>query len=232
MTSATRQNVIWSLHQDSLTGRLDSTQHTVQDSSRGSASDRWAETEAGVAWEGGRLSAAFTLGGRLASRGIPAATWAAGDLAVRLTRPVSLVLGAGSAAGSGFALDAEHRFFSLGFRLTPVLRRERVVEHPLTTSPAFAVAAVGAGRYRLTLTAPSAHRVEVSGDFTAWKPVPLLRGPDGQWILLAALTEGTHRLNVRVDNGDWVAPPGLTTMSDDFAGEVGVLVIERAPATK
>jgi hypothetical protein len=31
---------------------------------------------------------------------------------------------------------------------------------------------------------------------------------------------------VRVDGGSWVAPPGLTTMSDDFAGEVGLLVIE------
>jgi hypothetical protein len=35
-------------------------------------------------------------------------------------------------------------------------------------------------------------------------------------------------LNVRVDGGSWIVPPGLTTMSDDFAGEVGVLVIEDA----
>jgi len=35
-----------------------------------------------------------------------------------------------------------------------------------------------------------------------------------------------------VNDGSWVAPPGLTTMSDDFAGEVGVLVIERENASR
>jgi 1,4-alpha-glucan branching enzyme len=82
------------------------------------------------------------------------------------------------------------------------------------------------------LTAARARRVDVSGDFTAWKPLALSRGIDGQWTLLVALAPGTHRLNVRLDDGSWIAPPGLTTMSDDFAGEVGVLVIERESAQK
>jgi hypothetical protein len=35
-------------------------------------------------------------------------------------------------------------------------------------------------------------------------------------------------VNTRVDGGPWIVPPGLTTMTDDFEGEVGVLVIEGA----
>jgi 1,4-alpha-glucan branching enzyme len=90
----------------------------------------------------------------------------------------------------------------------------------------FTVDSVGGGCYRLAVSAPRARRVEVSGDFTGWKPVILSRDADGRWTLTLPLTVGTHRLNARIDGGGWIVPPGLTTMSDDFAGEVGVLVIE------
>jgi hypothetical protein len=33
-------------------------------------------------------------------------------------------------------------------------------------------------------------------------------------------------MNVRVDGGGWLAPPGLTTVVDEFGGVVGILVIE------
>jgi 1,4-alpha-glucan branching enzyme len=76
------------------------------------------------------------------------------------------------------------------------------------------------------IEAPRARRIEISGDFTSWKPMALARAPDGRWTLTLPLGAGTHRLNARVDGGSWIVPPGLTTMSDDFAGEVGLLVIE------
>ena len=88
------------------------------------------------------------------------------------------------------------------------------------------VEAVGEGSYRLALGAPRASRVEISGDFTQWKPVVLDRGGDGRWTLTLPLAAGTHRLNARIDGGSWIVPPGLTRMNDDFAGEVGLIVIE------
>jgi len=30
-----------------------------------------------------------------------------------------------------------------------------------------------------------------------------------------------------VDGGEWVAPPGLVTVSDEFGGEAGLLVIDQ-----
>jgi 1,4-alpha-glucan branching enzyme len=88
------------------------------------------------------------------------------------------------------------------------------------------VGSLGGSRYELTVVAPNARRVEISGDFTNWKPVALRRAADGRWTATLDLAVGTHRMNARVDGGGWIVPPGLTTMSDDFAGEVGLLVIE------
>ena len=221
----------WNVSLDSITGHLDSTRvvRTVRDSSRVTAANRWAETEAGLAWASGRFSAALTMGGRLASGGVPRAAWASADVAVRLAQPIALVVGAGNAAGNRFALDAEHRYLSLGVRLSPTADKAPRRERPLVAGAAvtsFAVDSAGAGRYRFRVIAPRASRVEVSGDFTAWKPLSLARDPGGEWTAVAPLTPGAHRVNVRVDAGRWIAPPGMTTMNDDFAGEVGVLVID------
>ena len=41
------------------------------------------------------------------------------------------------------------------------------------------------------------------------------------------LSPGMHQINVRVDGGPWIAPPGVPTMRDGFNGEVGLVVITR-----
>jgi len=33
-------------------------------------------------------------------------------------------------------------------------------------------------------------------------------------------------VNLRVDRGQWIAPPGLLTTRDEFGGVVGILTIE------
>ena len=241
--SATRRNASWAsmsyfshtstgyvTYFDTISGHLDSSlqTRTFGDSARVATQHRWAETEAGLAWENRRLTFALAMGGRLASRGVPAATWGSADVAVRLTSPVSLVLGAGASSDAHFPLDGEHRFITLGLRLRPTASPAPVADRRSlhATMSAFVVDSLGAGQYRLTILASRARSVELTGDFTNWKPVRLARGADGRWVLTLALSAGTHRLNARVDGGSWIVPPGLTTMSDDFAGEVGLLVIE------
>lgn len=230
---SSRTVVDYNVYLDTIAGRWDSVRvvRTVGDSTTRSDMRRWAETQATLAWEGRRLSAEMAMGGRLATRNVPAAAWASADLAVRLAPTLSLVMGAGSSRGGRFAVDAEHRFVTLGFRVSPHLTSAVVTTRPVSpvaALSAFAIDAIGEGRYRLSIIAPRAHRVEISGDFTGWSAARLDREGDGRWTLTLALTPGTHRMSVRVDDGSWIAPPGLTTMSDDFAGEVGVLVIEDA----
>lgn len=235
--SASRINRLvsgFNVYRDTLTGHLDSIpfSRTETDSSRVSTLSRWAETEAGLAWEGKRVAATVALGGRLASRGIPAGAWGAASLALRLAQPLSLVASVGGARNAGFALDGEHKYASLGFRISPrlpALAMEGRSSSTAASATAFAVEAEGDGRYRLRLRAPTARQVELSGDFTNWKPVALARDADGDWLLRVLLVAGTYRVNARVDGGSWMAPPGLTTVNDDFTGEVGLLVIERGP---
>ena len=228
----TRSTTSYFAWQDSVTGRWDSTLVTRQftDSARVSALRRWAETQAGLSWDGRRVSAALAVGGRFASRGVPSGSWGSATLAFRLSSPLSLVVGAGTASGGRFALDGEHRFVTLGFRVRPQLAPampSAPAAPTAATVSGISVGALGGSRYELSVVAPGARRVEITGDFTNWKPLMLTRAADGRWTATLALTPGTHRLNARVDGGSWIVPPGLTTMSDDFAGEVGLLVIER-----
>jgi hypothetical protein len=232
MRQITRSSTSVFVFQDSLTGEWDSTRvtRTFNDSTRVSELRRWAETEAGLSWDGRRLSAAVAIGARLASRGVPGGSWGSATLALRLSSPLSLVVGAGTATGGQFALDGEHRFVTLGFRVrpqfAPSMPDARATPAAATIS-GLSVGSLDGGKYELSVIAPRARRVEITGDFTNWKPLTLTRAADGRWTATLALSAGTHRLNARIDGGSWIVPPGLTTMSDDFAGEVGLLVIER-----
>lgn len=232
MRQLTHSSTSYFVFQDTLTGRWDSTlvTRTFNDSSRVSELRQWAETQAGLSWDGRRVSAAVAVGARLASRGVPSGSWGSATLAVRLSSPLSLVVGAGTASGGRFALDGEHRFVTLGFRVrpqfAPTMQDARTAPAAATIS-SLSVGSLGGRRYELSIVAPRARRVEITGDFTNWRPLALTRAADGRWTATLALPPGTHRINARVDGGSWVVPPGLTTMSDDFAGEVGLLVIER-----
>jgi hypothetical protein len=33
-------------------------------------------------------------------------------------------------------------------------------------------------------------------------------------------------MNIRIDGGGWISPPGLLATADEFGGVVGILVIE------
>jgi 1,4-alpha-glucan branching enzyme len=81
------------------------------------------------------------------------------------------------------------------------------------------------GRRRLRVQAPAARLVEVSGDFTDWEPVRLTRAADGWWEARLPIAAGLHQLNVRVDGGEWLVPPGLSRRADGLGGLVGVLLV-------
>jgi hypothetical protein len=40
------------------------------------------------------------------------------------------------------------------------------------------------------------------------------------------IKKGKYQMNIRVDGGQWIVPPGLLSMADEFGGAIGLLVIE------
>ena len=89
------------------------------------------------------------------------------------------------------------------------------------------VQSVGGSRRTIRVRARSAESVELAGDFTMWKPVSLTQEPDGWWSTTLPIQPGTYQMNVRVNGGVWVVPPGLTTVADEFGAVVGVLTITK-----
>jgi AMP-activated protein kinase-like protein len=92
--------------------------------------------------------------------------------------------------------------------------------------PAFQITTVSGSDRLIRTHAPGASSVEIMGDFSEWRPIPLVRGAGDDWTVVVTITKGTHRMNLRVNGGDWGVPPGVTPLNDDFGGVVGVLLVE------
>ncbi len=76
---------------------------------------------------------------------------------------------------------------------------------------------------RIILTIPGASRVQLMGEFTGWRPVDLEPLGGGKYAASFFATGGTYRINVALDDGPWVAPPGMPRVDDGFGGLVGLL---------
>ena len=153
-----------------------------------------------------------------------------------LARRVGLVL-----SGGTYPIDLTQgfpggRFVTLSLRLrsAPTIsssssadRRTNTAASAENREPAitFQATPVAAGQVRLEIAAPGATSVEVSGDFTAWKPIQLIRSSE-KWMVAVPIARGTHQINIRLNGGPWTVPPGLTPISDEFGGSAGLLVIE------
>jgi len=75
------------------------------------------------------------------------------------------------------------------------------------------------------IRAPASERVEIMADFTDWDAVPLVKTPEGVWEITLPLSRGQHRLNVRLDGGDWVVPTNVARVTDEFGGVVGLVLV-------
>ena len=208
-------------------------------------SAKYVDGQIAVNWTSERLDlsalAATRLGSRLPFDPTGTRTWAS----VAITAWATPVLGIVGAAGT-YPIDPTQgfpggRFISLGLRLASghrnALRSEKSfhgTESVLTEAPggllaaadAFRVEAGPQGVVMLMVHAPSARRVEINGDFTGWTPVDLKQTSGGWWALAMSIAPGKYDMNLRVDGGSWIVPPGLLEMKDEFEGSVGLLIVE------
>jgi len=178
-------------------------------------------------WELSSLGFDLSIGRRF-SRTTPEITvW--GVSAMRSLGPqLGLVVAAGRAGSDPVTALPGSRYLVAGLRLT--LGANRWLPR-IETPSASHEARFRIGPSRLTgreirLHAPAAQRVELAGDFTDWRPVALEPASEGDWRVVLPIAPGLHRLAVRVNGGDWQAPPDTRTVISEFDTRIGEVVIE------
>jgi hypothetical protein len=200
----------------------------------------YTDLRSSARWHGTRIVLEGIVGARVWSRGGGRGVFGEGSATMTLGRQAALVMSAGRYPTDAVSGSIAGRYVTAGVRLGTISVR-RPAPPALPTNPwlgashsstsstdtRLEIQARQDDDVRLTLYAPGATAVEISGDFTDWRPVPLSRNPgnDDAWGATFRISRGMHRINVRRDGGPWMAPGGTTRSADDYDGEVGVFVL-------
>lgn len=188
-----------------------------------------------------------TLGARFFSNGAGRGIYGEASATVPLGRSTALIVAGGRYPTDVITGSIAGSYVSAGFRLgasgirkpLPAARPRPAIPHSSSGSDGSVLLPAAEARLevvsggsadepvKLTLYAAGARVVEISGDFTDWKPIELRRSvANGDaWEGMFRMLPGIHRINVRRDGGPWRAPAGTTRSADDFDGEVGVFLV-------
>lgn len=179
----------------------------------------------------GRAELTGEIGGRQGSQAVGfaevqhwAEMWYSVVASYRVTPGTLVRAGAGGYPTDYIRQLPNGSYASLGVRFERG-KRQQVDWYQPPDLPAFRVDTIAGGARVIRVRAPRALKVELSGDFTDWTPLPMRALDGGAWELVLPIAAGTYRVSVRVDGGAWSAPPGLVPVADEFNGEVGVVVI-------
>lgn len=199
---------------------------------------RYADLEGALQWISGPLELTTSGGLRRWSGAASGASnaWGMASGAYWLNQNVAFVASGGTYPDD-FAQGLPHgTYVSLGFRVST--RRPHI--YPASDLGAQIFTATGirrsdaalrirresASAVSLVLRDARATSVEIMGDFTGWTPVSLTRIKAGHWSVTLPIQPGSYRANVRVDGGPWGVPQGIPSLSDEFSGVVGLLIVE------
>jgi hypothetical protein len=204
---------------------------------------KYADTQASLSRKAAAvelgLLLGFRLGDQLTALSANVRSWASVSAVFWIRPRIAVALG-----GGNYPVDPTQgfpggRFLSLSLRLAPGRRpsaapNDQIAPESASPVPGTAASEVtgfianrGVGdMVTLRVNAPGARLVEISSDFTTWAPIQLASTGDGWWSSTFPLRRGKYQMNLRVNGGQWIVPPGLLSMVDEFGGAVGLLVIE------
>jgi hypothetical protein len=205
---------------------------------------KYADAQASLFWKGEAVDLGamlgFRLGNQLTTLNANVKSWASASVVFWMTPRIGVALG-----GGNYPVDPTQgfpggRFVSLSLRLTQgrhlgqqaseqAGQESRLPELAASTTPGVTGFAASRGvgdAVTLRVNAPDARSVEVNGDFTNWVPAQLAPAGGGWWSSYFPIKNGKYQMNIRVNGGQWIVPPGLLSMVDEFGGTVGLLVIE------
>jgi hypothetical protein len=177
--------------------------------------------------EYGRFAVSATVGTRSGVLLGGVASWFNAEARMTLFDGVALVIAGGSYPADLVRGAPGAHFIGGGLRVSDTFRLRK-------RSPAVArydalngVTDVLVDARTLRFTAPAKATVEIMADFTGWQPVPMVEVKPGvyQVTLTDPVAPGPHRVNLRVNHGDWGVPRELPPITDDFGGTAGSLVV-------
>jgi hypothetical protein len=152
--------------------------------------------------------------------------WANATVAMWVAPRAAIVLGGGRQPSSPARGIPSRTFGTLGMMLSYLSPTRFSV--PLTTATVmvrtFDAISAGDGMQKITVRVGGVESVDVSGDFSDWGPLTMVRRGRDVWELNVPISSGLHQIVIRTDGGKWVAPPGLPTTRDLFNGEVGIMI--------
>ena len=203
---------------------------------------KYTDTQASLSWKSDAVDLGallgFRLGDQLTTLSANARSWASVSGVLWLTPRIGLAVGGGSYPVDPTQGFPGGRFVSLSLRFgqrrpTPTPSDQSSQQSPAVIAPEiipagsrFLVSRGGGDLVTLQVNVPGARLVEINGDFTNWIPVPLVPTAGDKWSVSVPIKRGKYQMNMRVDGGQWIVPPGLLSMADEFGGTVGLLVIE------
>lgn len=154
--------------------------------------------------------------------------WAAGTAVLWVTDRVAAVMGGGRIPANPSRGLPARNYANFGLMLSySSIPRTTVPVAPMTIAAIkdFEVRPLATGTQKITVRVGGVETVEVMGDFSDWTPLVLMRRGRDLWDITLPVTTGVHEINLRLDGGPWLAPPGLPTRRDSFSGDVGLLVV-------
>jgi hypothetical protein len=188
----------------------------------GAGGARYSEITAGADASFAALSGSVVAGARSGDLG--RGPWVQAQAAWRIGPSVALEIEGGKYP-EDIAGFTHGLFITAGIRLgiSPGALDPHV--HRRTASDDVRVERTGHGMVRLVFRVPGARTVAIAGEWNGWDNAPLTARPDGRWETVVPLPPGAYRFSLVVDGERWTVPVGVPTMSDDFGGRVGLLVV-------
>jgi len=192
---------------------------------------RFGDLEGSLHWEIGALELTAQMGRRFGdSYDVTADSrqWTAGTATVWLSDRIAIVGGGGRQPALPLRGLPARTFGMAGLQLAywPMSKSAVPVSLPRAILvKTFEMRPAAPGMHKIIIRVRGVETVDVMGDFSDWSPLMLQRRGRDLWELSVPLSPGMHQINVRVDRGPWMAPPGMPTMRDSFGGEVGLISV-------
>jgi hypothetical protein len=196
-----------------------------------SRQSRFSDLEGNIRWEHGNLEINAQAGyrfGAITDVDVESRRWAAGTATVWLTDRVAFVAGGGRQPANVARGIPARGYGTIGMVLAAwPMPKASVAVAPVraTLIRSFDIRPGADGMQKVIVRIGGVETVDVMGDFSDWSPLTLIRHGRDLWELSIPLSAGRHQINVRVDGGPWIAPPGMPTIRDGYNGEVGLLVV-------